>query len=104
MLPETIQHKIVNRIVKKVSPLKIILFGSYASDSATAGSDIDLIIVKEKVASKIKESAKIWNLLGDIPIPKDIIVVSRDEYNFYKEEAGSVFRTANEKGIELYVK
>ncbi len=104
MLPETIQNKIVNRIVKKVSPLKIILFGSHASDSTTAGSDIDLIIVKNKVRSKIKESAKIWNFLGDIPIPKDIIVVSREEYDFYKEEAGSVIRTANEKGITLYVK
>jgi len=59
MLPETIQHKIVNRIVEKFSPLKIILFGSYTSDSTTDGSDIDLIIIKDNVRSKIKESAKI---------------------------------------------
>ena len=36
---------IVERIVKKFNPHKIILFGSYAKGTATKDSDVDLLIV-----------------------------------------------------------
>jgi hypothetical protein len=41
-------------------------------------------------------------LLKDIPFPKDIIVASQAEYDFYSQEAGSIFRTVSEKGLVIY--
>lgn len=104
MLPKILQDEIVRRIVRTVNPLKIVLFGSYASGNPNSDSDIDLLIITEKVKSKRKESAGIWNTLADIPLPKDIILASMDEFEFYRKEAGSVFRTASEKGIEIYAR
>ena len=41
--------KVVDLIVEKYRPIKIILFGSYAQGTPTEDSDIDLFIVKEDV-------------------------------------------------------
>ncbi len=40
-------NEIVNKIAEKFSPLKVILFGSYAYGNPTKDSDIDLLTIKE---------------------------------------------------------
>lgn len=104
MLSKKIQHEMVNRIVEAIHPLKIILFGSHSSGNAGPDSDIDLIVVTETPLPKRQTSVALWNLLGNIPLPKDIIIASRDEFDFYSQEAGSVMRTAHEKGLVIYAR
>lgn len=104
MLTMALQESIVKRIVEAVHPVRIILFGSHAYGTPREGSDIDLLIIEERVVSKRKESARIWELLSDIPFAKDIIVASQEEFDFYRKEAGSVFRTVSEKGVEIYAR
>ena len=104
MLPNKIQGAIVTRIVDAIHPLKIILFGSYAYGNPTPDSDIDLVVVTETPLPKRKTSVALWNLLGNIPLPKDIIVTSLEEFDFYSHEAGSVMRTANKKGVVIYAR
>jgi predicted nucleotidyltransferase len=103
-LPDSIKRVISQRLSEHVNPLKVILFGSYAEGTAGPDSDIDILVVKERVVSKHRECVVILGLLQDIPLPKDVIVASADEYEFYKEEPGSVLRTAHEKGISLYAR
>lgn len=103
-LSAEIQAEIVRRIVASVRPSKVVLFGSYANGTSTEFSDLDILVVKQNVSSKFRESLDIENLLSDIPLPKDILVTSEAEYEFYKKEAGSVFRTAFENGRELYAR
>lgn len=104
MLTQKVQSEIVTRIVDAIHPIKIILFGSYAYGNPTADSDVDLVVVTETSLPKRKTSVAIWNLLGNIPLPKDIIVASNSEFEFYSQEAGSVLRTANEKGVVIYAR
>jgi len=40
-------EQVVRRIIEQYQPEKIILFGSYAYGEPDAGSDVDLLIVKE---------------------------------------------------------
>ncbi len=101
-LSKEIRDEIVKKILEKVKPKKIILFGSYAYGEPTKYSDIDLLIVEENVQSKIKEKLIIKELLKDIKIPKDILVVSEGEYEFYKDDFGSVIKEACDKGAELW--
>ena len=102
MLAQAITDTIVKRIVAIANPVRIILFGSHAYGTPDENSDIDLLVIEDEVASKRRESVRLWELLADIPIAKDIIVASRSEYDFYRGQAGSVYRTADEKGIVLY--
>lgn len=64
--------------------------------------DVDIAVIMNHVESKIEQAAELWNELKDIPISKDIIVASQEEFNFYKNECGSIFKTIAEKGIVLY--
>jgi predicted nucleotidyltransferase len=40
-------EQIVNRVVERYQPEKIILFGSYAHGTPDAGSDLDMLIIKD---------------------------------------------------------
>lgn len=101
-LDKEIKDEIVKKILETVNVKKIILFGSYAYGEPTKYSDIDLLIVEEKVQSKINEKLIIKNSLKNIKIPKDIIVISEGEYEFYKNDFGSVIKEACDKGTELW--
>ena len=102
MLPEAVKTKIIEKIKEVSSPIRIFLFGSYAYGVPDSASDIDIMVIEKSVASKVAESNRLLMALKDIPFPKDIIVASQDEFDFYKKEAGSIFRTVAEKGVVLY--
>ncbi len=90
------------KCLKPLKPLRIILFGSYAYGTPTENSDIDICIVKEKVKSKIEEKRKARKLLKGLPIAKDILIPSKSEYDFYKNEYGSIYMDIDQKGKLLW--
>lgn len=94
--------KLVNIIVENEHPNKIILFGSYATGNIDKNSDIDLLIIKKEVRSKVKEAQRIRRLLKDLRMPKDILVITPEEYNFYKNESGSIFNYIEKEGVIIY--
>ena len=98
---DDLSNDIVKRL-KPLKPLKIILFGSYAYGTPTENSDIDICIVKERVRSKIKEKRKARKLLKGIPVAKDILIPSKSEYDFYKDEFGSVYMDIDKNGKLLW--
>ena len=99
-LNENIKKMIREKIYSEIKPKQVILFGSYAYGTATKDSDIDLMIVEQKIiGSKVKEAVRIKRILNEVDMSKDILVVSEDE--FYKTEAGSVIRDAYERGEVL---
>ncbi len=97
-----IKSKIINKL-KYLKPEKIILFGSYAYGSPTEDSDLDLcIVVKRYKGSKWDEIEEIDTLLDSIKIGRDILVPTSEEYDFYKNEFGSVYKDIEEKGVVLW--
>jgi predicted nucleotidyltransferase len=102
MISKEMKDEIIEKIASSFNPLKIYLFGSYAYGNPTMDSDLDLAVILPDVSSKHKDSVKMYKLLSGITLPKDILVSSVDEFNFYKNEPGSVYKTINEKGVVLY--
>jgi predicted nucleotidyltransferase len=98
---ENLVKTIVERL-KPLNPLKIILFGSYGYGTPNADSDLDICIVKKEIKSKYQEQKKIRIRLKDLSISKDILVVGEEEYDFYKNEYGSVFMDIERKGKVLW--
>ncbi len=94
--------KLIVERLRSIDPTKIILFGSYAYGNPSDDSDLDICIVKKEVKSKIKEKREIRKKLRDILIAKDILVPSEKEFEFYKNQYGSVFMDINQKGIVLW--
>ena len=101
MISEALKKEIVTRLKSVYSYSRIYLFGSYAYGTPEPGSDLDIAVILSKVESRVRESVKIAQLLSDLDYPKDIVVCSDDDFDFYSKEAGSIFRTIAEKGVLL---
>jgi len=70
---ETIQY-IVEVIKTRLSPRRIILFGSYARGEATPGSDLDIFIELDPPLPTRGRSRWIKRLFDPYPCPMDIVV------------------------------
>lgn len=57
---------------------QVILFGSHARGDATAGSDLDFLVIEPDPDSLGSESVRLRRALRDIPAAIDVVVVSRD--------------------------
>lgn len=97
-------RQMVKRIVRQFQPDKIILFGSHARGQAGLDSDVDLLIVMPVSGSKREKAIEIAVALHDIPVAKDVIVVTPDDFNWRKEIVGTIERPAFQEGKLLYAR
>ncbi len=93
---------VVKRIVEQFAPQKIILFGSYAQGTPSADSDADLLIIMDVLGSKRKQAVEIDLLLQGIPIATDVLVVSPEDVEKYRDCPGNIIRDALRAGRVLY--
>ena len=98
-------ERIVNNIVTKYDPIKIILFGSCSQGTQHEFSDIDMIVIKDTndyFFDRLKEVAKIADIDD---IEADIIVYNTEEIQLLLDKGSSFFiHEVLEKGIVLYNK
>ncbi len=62
------------------SPLKVILFGSYARGEADAGSDIDLIVVEREIPDPASEYLKVHGAASGLGVGVDILLMTESEF------------------------
>ena len=70
-ISKQIIDEVIRRIIESASPVKIILFGSFARGEQTEESDIDLLVIEDEVIFRRKEMTKIRRALRDMRIPVD---------------------------------
>lgn len=102
MTVETIISTMVERIVGRFQPARIVLFGSYARGTAIESSDVDLLVVMGNVQDKRRAAVEIRRSLGDLPVSKDIVVTTPDEIANRGEVVGSVLHAALREGVTVY--
>ena len=90
------------RIVDRFRPERIILFGSHARGNAGPDSDVDLLVVLRDAAPKRAKAVAIYELLAGSGLPKDVIVVSPEEVERYRDVPGTLIRSALREGRVLY--
>lgn len=92
----------VNRIVRQFEPEKVILFGSYATGKAGPDSDVDLLVVMPVSGSRRKKAVEIGVALHDMQVPKDVIVVRPEDFEWRKKIVGTIEWPAAHEGKVLY--
>ena len=92
----------VQRIVERFHPLRVILFGSHARGDAGPDSDVDLLVVFPHVDNKRDAAVAIRRILADLPVPKDIIVTDPDEIARRGHVIGTLLHPALREGKTLY--
>ncbi len=95
-------NEAVRRLVTAACPSKIILFGSHSRGVAGEDSDVDLMVVQEEVNDPAAESVRLRRVLKDIVMAMDLLVVSRAQYDYWRDTPGNVFFEADAEGRVLY--
>ena len=88
---------LVSRIVARVDPQKIIIFGSYAKGTSTTMSDLDILVVKETEMPMARRADELVPILANMLIRVDVHIYTPEELEAYGNEPlsfiSSVLRT-----------
>jgi len=101
---ERIIDQMVQRIVNRFDPERIILFGSAARGDAGPDSDVDLLVVTRVKGSKREKAVEIGVALNGIPVPMDVVVTTPENFECRKEVAGTIERPAAREGRLIYAR
>ncbi|HSB67795.1 MAG TPA: nucleotidyltransferase domain-containing protein [Candidatus Methylomirabilis sp.] len=95
--------EIVRRLVDAYQPERIYLFGSHARGDVTPDSDYDLlVVVRTSDLPGYKRDQKAFRLLCGVGAPKDVIVLTHEEFERKREVVCSLPATVEREGQLLY--
>src|SRR6266498_4074904 len=70
---------VVQQIVERFHPQKVILFGSYADGTPNQDSDVDLLVIMDAAGNTLRAAARISAAI-DHPFPLDIVVFEPQQF------------------------
>ncbi len=97
-----ILDEIIRRIVKVAAPERIILFGSAARGNTHENSDIDLLIIKPGTYNPRVIAADIHVSLYGIDQAVDLVIVTPEQVEHYKNSPSTVVYPALREGRVIY--
>lgn len=102
-IPPGTLEEMTRRLVDEFHPLKIILFGSHAWGEPTEDSDVDIMVIVEKSDEKpIKRAIRAHKRLMGLHVPKDVLVKTRDEFDYFAKVKATLEWWVSERGKVLY--
>ena len=94
--------ELVRRIVQWTAPSRVILYGSYAREEADPDSDVDLLVLFEKVGDRREVVTRLYESVQDINVPKDILIATVSEYERFRTVVNTTFYCIDGDGKVLY--
>ena len=99
-------REVAAAVAEKFHPKRIILFGSHANQTQRADSDVDLLVVKPIVQSRIKDKVAIrsawWPLLrNDEPLSFDLMLADPAECDRINDGKNSYLGEILERGLRV---
>ena len=100
-IPQKAIDQVVNQIVEKFKPQKVILFGSHARGNPRPESDVDLLVVMKTQNKKIKQSLEMRRHLG-VMFGLDLVVYTSKRLKERVEMGDWFLRDILKEGKVLY--
>jgi predicted nucleotidyltransferase len=95
-------EEIVRRVVAVARPERILMFGSAARGEMGPNSDIDLLVVKSGDYRRGRLAEEIYMSLFGIGVPVDVIVVTPEDIERYRDCRAAVLAPALGEGTVLH--
>lgn len=89
------------RLAAAAPNAQVVLFGSHARGDAHPHSNVDFFVVEPKVGNEAEESVRLHRTLRDLRMPADVVVVSRDYADRWREVRGGLVHAALSQGRVL---
>ena len=94
--------RLIGEVVKRVNPLRIVLFGSAARKESGQQSDIDLLVVMPDGTHRRQTAQKLYREIKGLAVPFDIVVATEQDLAKHKDNDGLIYENALKEGIEVY--
>ena len=94
--------EVVRRVIEVAQPDRIILFGSAARGQMGPDSDIDLLVIKGGITSRRTLAQQIYVHLFGVLAPVDVIVVTPQDVERFRDRVGSIIGPALREGTQVY--
>jgi uncharacterized protein len=101
VVDETLIAEAGRRLSAAAPDSQVILFGSHARGEADPHSDVDFLVVEPEVDNEAEESVRLHRTLRDLRVPADVIVVSRDYADRWRDVRGGLVHAALSHGRVL---
>lgn len=93
---------LVRRIVARIQPQKVIIFGSYAKGTATIKSDLDIFVIKETELPMAHRADDLRPVLSHALIPVDVHIYTPEEVEEYGQEPFSFVHSILRTGKTVF--
>jgi predicted nucleotidyltransferase len=94
---------LIERIVARLEPEEIWLFGSRAEGRARPDSDYDLLaVLPDNTPESALDLIKAWELTCGLGVPADLVPCTRSDFEDEKDEVGTLARAAYHRGKRIY--
>ena len=95
-------RRLTELLAQAAKPKYIILFGSQARCEGTEDSDFDVMVVESQIADRGGEMVRLSRLLRPLNISVDLLVVSAEKFEYWRDTPGNVYFAAASEGKILY--
>jgi len=76
----------------------VILFGSHARGDARPDSDLDFLVIEPTLARRHEEMVRLREALRPLRIPVDVLVTSRERFEYWRQTPNTVYFDAANEG------
>lgn len=101
VLEDSTLDDIIRRVVEVVEPERVILFGSVVRGEVNRHSDVDLLVVKDAPDLR-RLTAKVYRRLYGVGAAVDIVMVTPQDVERYKDSHALIIKPALREGTVMY--
>jgi len=98
MISKSTIDQAVTLLLEAAPGSRVILFGSHARGNAAAASDLDFLVVEPRLANRYEEMIRLREILRPLRIPVDVLVVSSEIFEAWRDTPNTVFYEAAREG------